>query len=196
MKKNLEITRNETENSKVIRVCENYELDRYTPSVRCSQWECESVVEDILYNCKIWTPCRDYKSLHNFDLDEEELTGNLQEDLKIFESKVGDEYECYVLGAYVHSGTSFSISKEGDHRCRFDSGQLGFIAIPKAYSTPDIVAHNLTSAWNGEFMEFSVYDELKEDVADSVVTDNYNDSAIKDLEEMYGVDFSECEVKW
>lgn len=197
-KNNLEVTRNETENPRVIRVCETYEINRYTPSIVCADWECDFALNEILENCKIWTPCRDYQSLHNFDLDEDELTGDLQEDLKIFESKFGEEYECYVLGAYVHSGTSFSVSKSGDHRCRFDSGQLGFIAIPKNYSTPDKVAKTLTSIWNGEFMEYSVYDELKGDFADSITTDSYFEAKewTQKWEEIYGVDFSECKVQY
>ena len=55
------------------------------------------------------------------------------------ECEIGEEYEAFVLGAYIHSGTSFSISKTGDHRCRFDSGNLGFIGVPKG-TNPDKIA--------------------------------------------------------
>lgn len=50
IKNNLEITRNETENPKVIRVCENYEMDRYTPSIECADWECDFALNEILEN--------------------------------------------------------------------------------------------------------------------------------------------------
>lgn len=204
MKMNLEVTRNETENPNVIRVTETYEFPRYTASIVCADWECEWVVNEITEDCKIWTPCRDYQSLHNFDLDEDDLTGDLQEDLEMFESKVKEEYpdvevECYVLGAYVHSGTSFSISKGGDHRCAFDSGQLGFIAVPKNYyMSPDRIAEQLTAAWNGEFMEYQVYDELREEIVDSITTADYSEAKewTEKFEKRYGVDFSECKVQY
>ena len=173
--------------------------DRYTPCARHSQDECEFVVERIMNDCKIYSPCRDYTSLNNFDLDDDELTGNLYEDLDIFTKKVGDGFDCYILGAYIHSGTSFSISKEGDHRCRFDSGQLGFIAIPKNYKqSPSDLADDLTNAWEGGFVEYSVYDELKEEFVDSLVTASWSEA--RDFTDKcklkYGVDFDDVTVEY
>lgn len=69
-----------------------------------------------------------------------------RDDLAGFQSAIGDEYEAFVLGAYIHSETSFSISKTGDHRCRFDSCNLGFIGVPKG-TNPDKIAEELTAAW-------------------------------------------------
>lgn len=72
------------------------------------------------------------------------------------------KYEAFVLGAYIHS---FSISKTGDHRCRFDSGTLGFIGVPKG-TNPDEIAEELTAACNGE------YDNLTDD---SICSYDYNE---------------------
>lgn len=185
--------------SKTVLITTEQESPRYVPSIVCADWECEFALNEILEDCEIWTPCRDYQTLKNFDLDEDELTGDLQEDLALFQSKIGDDYEAYVLGAYVHSGTSFSVSKSGDHRCRFDSGQLGFLGIKKSSNmTPETVAKTLTSIWNGEFMEYAVYDELREEIVDSITTDDYFEAKewTQKWEEMYGVDFSKCEVKY
>ena len=195
-KTNFTQNRNQIEsNPNSILITETYELPRYTPRIYCADWECDFVVDNIKENCQIWTPCRDYRSLSNFELDDEELTGSLSKDLEIFESKVGENYKCFVLGAYIHSGTSFSLTKGGDHRCRFDSSQLGFIAIPKDWNE-DEVASDLTAAWEGEFMEYQVIDELTGDCVDSITTaDLYKDKKyIDEFESKYGVDFSDCEV--
>lgn len=171
-------------------------LPRYKGHISCANWYCDEVISEIKDECKIWTPCREYSSLSNTDF---EPTGILEKDLSKFESEMGDEYECYVLGAYVHSSTSFSISKSGDHRCRFDSGQLGFIAIPKKCSwSSNQISDMLTSAWNGEYLEFSIIDQLTDDwnVDDCIGVwyDDYVMDYVKRCKTEYGVDFTEIEV--
>lgn len=81
-------------------------------------------------------------------------------EMAIEDNEFGEgKYEAFVLGAYIHSGTSFSISKTGDHRCRFDSCNLGFIGVPKSMNV-DEIAEELTAAWEGEYKG---YDNLLDD---------------------------------
>ena len=154
-------------NENIVHVTEEYDLPRYEMRVRddCSD-ECEMVIEDIQNHCKIWVKSCNYSNLTNVELDE-------VFDLAGFQSAIGEEYEAFVLGAYIHSGTSFSISKTGDHRCRFDSGTLGFIGVPKGMN-PDKIAEELTAAWNGEYQGYEIYDNLLDDYVDSICDYDYN----------------------
>lgn len=154
-------------NENIVHVIEEYDLPRYEMRVRddCSD-ECEMAIEEIEYCCKIWVKSRDYSNLTNVEGDFDDLAG--------FQSAIGDEYEAFVLGAYIHSGTSFSISKTGDHRCRFDSANLGFIGVPKGMN-PDEVANELTAAWNGEYKGYEIYDNLTDEYVDSICSYDYNE---------------------
>lgn len=157
---------------------------------------------------KMWVGVRDYSSLTTEDSFEPNMN-SLEDDRLSFQRYLDREYgkgkyEAYVLGAYIHSATLFSVSKEGDHRCRFDSGQLGFIGLPtdtKAepfYSNPNYVADELTALWEGEYITHEVIDELTEEVVDSITTHDYKaycefkNTALK----KYNVDFDKVEIVW
>ena len=165
---------------KVVHVTEEYDLPRYEVRVRydCSD-ECEMAIEDIKDCCKLWVGSYNYSNLTNVELDEDEvfegksLAGDLAGYQKFLDREFGEEYEAFVLGAYIHSGTSFSISKTGDHRCRFDSGTLGFIGVPKGTNLAKI-AEELTAAWNGEYQGYEIYDNLLDDYVDSICDYDYN----------------------
>ena len=177
---------------KVVHVVEEYDIPRYEMLVRddCSD-ECEMAIEDIKCRCKIWVKSRNYSNLTNVELDEDEVFEgkSLAGDLAGFQSAIGEEYEAFVLGAYIHSGTSFSISKTGDHRCRFDSGTLGFIGVPKGMN-PDKIAEELTAAWNGEYERYEIYDNLTDDYVDSICDYDYENLKKwkEEAREKYGVE--------
>ena len=169
-------------NENIVHVVEEYDIPRYEMRVRddCTD-ECEMAIEEIKYCCKLWVKSRNYSNLTNVEGDFDDLAG--------YQSAIGEEYEAFVLGAYIHSGTSFSISKTGDHRCRFDSGNLGFIGVPKG-TNPDKIAEELTAAWNGEYEGYEIYDNLTDDYVDSICDYNYKN--IKEWKEevrkKYGVE--------
>ena len=192
-----------------VKVTETYDLPRYRGRILSGcEYECEAVVSDIKEDCKIWTSQRsDYSILTNVELDPNEIfIGNsLSEDLEYYQKYLDrtfgkGEYEAFVLGAYIHSTTSFSVNKCGNHVCRFDSSQLGFIGLRKDKSkahysaeNPDEVAEQLTAAWNGEYSEYEVIDNLTDDTVDCLVTADYKeyqDWCVK-AKEKYNVDFSE-----
>lgn len=166
---------------KVVHVTEEYDLPRYEVRIidDCTV-ECEMTVEEIKDCCKLWVKSCNYSNLTNVELDEDEvfegksLAGDLAGYQKFLDNKFGEgKYEAFVLGAYIHTGTSFSISKTGDHRCRFDSGTLGFIGVPKGMN-PDKIAEELTAAWNGEYQGYEIYDNLLDDYVDSICSYDYN----------------------
>ena len=189
-----------------VKVTITYELDRYDPQIYGGCQEiCEETVKEIQEVSKIWTSQKgDYAGLTNVKLDPDEVfTGKtLTEDLEKYQQYLDktfgkDEYEAFVLGAYIHSGTSFSVNKSGNHVCRWDSSQLGFIGLKKnvedIYSAkhPDKVAEMLTAAWEGEFLEYQVVDNLTNDVVDSIVTADYKEAQdwCAKAEEKYHVSF-------
>ena len=169
-------------NENIVHVVEEYDIPRYEMRVRddCSD-ECEMVIEEIKDCCKLWVESRDYSNLTNVEGDFDDLAG--------FQSAIGEEYEAFVLGAYIHSGTSFSISKTGDHRCRFDSGTLGFIGVPKGMN-PDEIAEELTAAWEGEYEGYEIYDNLTDDYVDSICDYDYKNLKKwkEEAREKYGVE--------
>lgn len=186
-------------------------VDRYTPRIdgRCD-WICEDTVENIKSDCKIYVPRGEYSHLSTMSMDYNELDGaTLEEDLAIFQKELNRQfgvgkYEAFVLGAYIHSGTSFSVNKSGNHVCRFDSSQLGFIGLrrDKNHKThyytadnPDLVADDLTYAWNGEFSEYQVYDELDEEIVDSCVMAGFHvdQKWIENAEKTYRISFDGVE---
>lgn len=197
----------------MVHVTETYDEPRYMPRIwgNC-EWECENTVNEIKECCKIYVPRGDYSDLTTFEIDHDDLTGStLEEDREIFQKKLDeefgkDEYEAFVLGAYIHSGTSFSVNKEGNHVCRFDSSQLGFIGLKKNvedyYSAkhPDHVADMLTAAYNGEFNEYQVIDNYTDECVvldngdyESLTTCDYKEAQewCEKMEKKYNISFDD-----
>ena len=195
----------------IVKVTETYDEPRYMPRIwgNC-EWECENTINEIKECCKIYVPKGDYKNLTTFEIDYDELTGKtLEEDREIFQKLLDKEfgegeYEAFVLGAYIHSGTAFSVNKTGNHVCQWDSSQLGCIGLKKnvedMYSAehPDKVADMLTAAWEGEFNEYQVIDNLTDECAlddngdyVSIVTADYKEAQewCKKVGEKYGISF-------
>ena len=181
------------------------EVDRYTPHIYQAEWYCDDVVNEIKDYCKIYVPRGDYTSLSNFEMDYDLLTGDLSADLETFQNELDSQfgshkYEAFVLGAYVHSATAFCVNKVGNRVSRFDSSQLGFIGLPvSAENTiynaenPSRVADDFTYAWNGEFQEYQIYDELSEEIVDSCVSAETPSEWIESAEKTYHVSFDGVE---
>lgn len=158
--------------------------------------------------CKIWTNVSDFSNLCT-EKDFEPIGDSLQDDKEMFQRYLDREYgkgqyKAYVLGAYIHSAVSFSISDEGDHRCKWDSGQLGFIGLPTKeaekcwLNDPNKVARELTALWEGEYTIHEIYDELTEEYIESLTTYDYKEyQEFRDkCMEKYAVDFDKIEVQW
>ena len=204
-------TRTLNETTGKVEIITTRTVDRYTPRIDgCCDWICEDTVDEIKRECKIYVPRGEYSSLSNFDMDYDKLDGTLAEDLETFQNELDEQfgshkYEAFVLGAYVHSATAFSVNKCGNRVCRFDSSQLGFIGLPvdsnngEFYYTadkPDKVADELTNAWNGFYNEYQIYDELEEEVVDSCVSAETPSEWIESAEKTYHVSFDGVDVSY
>ena len=195
------------------------EVKRYSGiAYKPGQWFYDSQIDEILGPnrkneedskfCKVWTNVRDFTSLCT-EKDFEPIGDSLQDDKELFQRYLDREYgkgqyKAYVLGAYIHSGVSFSISDCGDHRCKWDSSQLGFIGLPTKeaeewwLNDPDKVADELTALWEGEYTMYEVKDELTEDYVYSIITRSYKEyqEFRKECIEKYNVDFDKIEIEW
>lgn len=166
------------------------EKDRYVGKVVYDQVYCEQEFEDFKENNKCWTTKHSREGFDCMDTGEnwEPQRDNILEDLTHFQLYLDktygkERYEAFALGAYVHSGVSFSLSKGSDNRDRWDSGTIGFVGIPK-YSVEYWekrggiceYASLLTAAWEGTLGEICVYDDYNGDLIDSCwTTDTCNE---------------------
>ena len=164
----------------------------------------EMLLDDIQNNgnIKIWTPVDDYKYLNNWTIDEDTLSGKLQDDKETLQRLVDSEhgagkYKVYVFGAYIHSMTSFSITDSGDNRCQWDSSNLGFIAVPTDTNSPwnisntSKLANYLSCMHNGDVFDMNVVDNYTDEIVDSYTClgceyDMYK-QYISEIEEKYHV---------
>ena len=197
-----------------IRVTTIEEKDRYTGRVVYDQANVDLEIEDFKANNKCWTKENTRNGFDCLDTGEdwEPRAGNLSEDLTHFQLYLDKtygkgEYEAFALGAYIHSGVSFSISKSEDNRCHWDSGTIGFIGIPKCsvdYWNKrehgiNEYAHLLSDMWNGELGEICVYDNYNEEVVDSCWTTDpiaeINEWKAQ-MKEQYGVDNFDEEINY
>lgn len=148
-------------------------------------------MEDLIQDWFSYLPCNDRegicKSLRHNEVefaDDEDIT------LGTFAKKVPSHYECFILGAYIHSGVSFSLTKGADNRCRFDSSNFGFVAFPKDRDVNAIVKE-LDALWNGYLEEWAIIDRTTDDVvwSDIINTDDYKCKIdIESVKEKYKVD--------
>lgn len=212
-RENFNDTRVLDEKTGKVHVVQTFDIPRYFGTIigNCPM-TCESTIDLIKEECKIWCKRGDYTFLSNVEFEPTE-DGSLEDDLKAFQDmldeKFGkDVYEAFVLGAYIHSSTVFSINKTGNHVCQYDSSQLGFIGLynePKETTEHNYiasearqVAEELNAAWNGEFMDYMVTDALTGEVVDELLSYDYdtNREFVKNCKEKYDIDFDELEIKY
>ena len=73
------------------------------------------------------------------------------------------EYDIYVLQEYRHSGSCFYLTETLDNIDRWDSGVVGFIAMPKTES-PSVWANRITDVYEGTVDVIEVIDNETDDV--------------------------------
>lgn len=99
-----------------------------------------------------------YQSVEGFDGKEEDFAESWESTHKIFP-----------LSAYIHGGVSLYL---GTHRtCQFDSGQVGWVLVPKTYTDPDGLcdegfwhkfARSLVNEWN-DYLDGDVWQVMVEE---------------------------------
>ena len=79
---------------------------------------------------------------------------------------------------------------------------MGFIGLPRkkgdfyCADNAEKVANELSAAWNGEFVESQVIDNLTDDIVDAITTADYKEEYEwrKQAEKKYGVNFDSVET--
>lgn len=177
------------------------EIQRYEGRAFYDEALSDMVIDDFTSNCKIWA--KDTRegfgrlnTRENWEPECESLEQDLESFQKYLDETYGkDKYEAYALGAYIHSSVSFAFNKGEDTRCRWDSGTVGFIGIPKEGNWE---AHNLTEAWNNSIITYQVWDNLNDDEVDS--TDDLDWDTCREWKDQtnkeYGIEWNEVDVKY
>ena len=180
-------------------------LPRFVGQKVCYDGACQQLMEMIQSQCDIWC-ARNREGFENMNtLNDWEPDGeSLKEDLESFQRYLDEKYEkntviAYALGAYVHSGVSFSISKSEDNRCRWDSGTIGFIGIPN--NMLDYIrelTEDLDSAWNGGVVSYEIYDNLRDEISEQAYS--YDRDAVKRIVDIaknqFDIDFDKIDVEY
>lgn len=144
----------------------------------------------------------EYSTLNSFefgDIDDDE-TYSLEDYQKALDKAFGEnKYKAFILGAYIHGATSFSISEGGDNRCRWDSSNLGFIGIPiEIVKDINSIANELTDIWEGNYFEYGIFDNLENVMVEGILSSKSyrEDEYIKELENKYNVNFENVDIEY
>jgi len=158
----------------LVEIIETRQVPRYSLSAATADWETEGVIEHIKESCFIYCKARDYSGLHNLDIELEQESFDkdkiaLQKYLDKTHGK--SKYKVLALMVYVHGATRFYIRETRVKVCAWDSGCLGFIAVPAEWTDKDIdnAADMMTDAWEGSITEYAVTDNLNDEIVDSFV---------------------------
>lgn len=178
------------------------EVDRYRGYAAYATYA-DSVIEDFKECCKIWTTKTSREGFDGLDTKEnwEPDGNNVVEDIQSFQKYLDDtygsgKYEAYSLGAYIHTNVSFSFNKGEDTRCRWDSGTVGFIGVPKEgwYTNLSKAVSDLNDAWNGWIVEYTVFDDYEDELIDCCdsLDDNLNGWK-QEMTDKYGINWKGIE---
>jgi hypothetical protein len=193
---NIKETRTLLDNN-MVKVIVEQDIPRYRAQAHYASF-CDSVVQDFKDNCKIWA----FRSREGFDHlntgeDWEPSRESVVKDIELFQQYLDKtygtgKYEAYALGAYIHSDVSFAFNKGEDTRCRWDSGTCGFIGVPKEgwYNDLNKAASDLSDAWNGYIISYSVFDEYTHECID------FNDSLSDDIKDWMKQTEQEYNISW
>ena len=185
-----------------VKVIETKVIPRYEGIAHYCQAACEMFVDDVKEQNKIWMTPRSREGFDSLNTGEawEPEGESVYKDIESFQKYLDDtygkdKYEAYAVGAYIHSGVSFSISKGPDNRCRWDSGTIGFIGLNKEINY-DVskLASDLTDSWEGYVIEYYVWDNYEDCVVDDEYWDTFADE--KDLNEWKEKTSKQYNIDW
>lgn len=166
------------------------EVPRYIPCIfKETKDYHDSVIKEIMEDCYIVTTHPDYEILNNYSF---KIDRPFIDALKGFQDMLDKTVlvcEAFILSVNRKDNT-FSISKTGVNIESTDIIDIGLIGLSiEEVSNIDNIAQDLTDAWNGNFYNFSVYDNLKEKIVDSISHNNRNHPLVKSMERNYNVNF-------
>lgn len=96
------------------------------------------------------------------------------------------QYRVYVVYAYIHGGVSLSLSRHGEHSCRFDTSNTGYILIKRKNGLTDSkafeIAQHILDDWNqylnGSYYEYKI--KKDSDVIESCTGFNSKEEALNE----------------
>lgn len=156
-------------------------------------WE-DGEFEDYLINKQIVAYSPQYKWLNNTSFTSDSTNANevLKEFTKYI-SKLHKDYKVYVLQEYRHSGSCFHLTETTDKIDRWDSGIVGFMALP-TNENKDTIANMITDVYEGTIDLIEIIDNETEEQVESyeywLNTDSYKKykEIQKDIKDKYGLD--------
>lgn len=151
-------------NGKVVVTYEE-ELPRYSVRKRqADYWWDNGEFEDYLINLGVVCYSIVYKWLDNCSYENDSRDKyEVLEDFKKWVYSNHKDYDVYVLQEYRHSGSVFHLTKTADNVDRWDSGVVGFMALPKKVNASHL-ANEITDVYNGSVDVVEVVDNLTDDV--------------------------------
>lgn len=176
------------------------EMPRYTGFHQGSSELCKMIMTDFTDNNKVWITPNEregFKGIMDTKEDWEPEKESVEKDIESFQKYLDetygkDKYEAYALGAYIHSAVSFAFNKSEDNRCQWDSGTIGFVGIAKdMYTNLNAIASELSDSWNGWIEEIGIFDNLTDEVVDSIISTEsvkYINEWKAKMKEEYGVE--------
>ena len=129
-------------------------------------WE-DGEFEDYLIYKQIITYSPQYKWLNNTSFTSDSRNAN--EVLELFTKYINEkhkDYKVYVLQEYRHSGSCFHLTETTDRIDRWDSGIVGFMALP-TNENKDTIANMITDVYEGTIDLIEIIDNETEEQVDS-----------------------------
>ena len=140
-------------------------LPRYSiETEKADYWWDNGEFEDYLLDSKVVSYSIAYKWLNNCEYENESRNGSeVLEDFTKWVNKNYKDYSVYVLQEYRHSGSVFHLTKTTNKVDEWDSGIVGFMALPNNMDSGHL-ADMITDVYEGNVDIVKVVDNLTGDV--------------------------------
>lgn len=174
-----------------------YELRK----TQADYWWDSGEFEEYLINRQIVSYSPTYKWLTSPDCSFSSDSRNANEVLELFTKyvkKTHKDYNVYVLQEYRHSGSCFHLTETTTRIDRWDSGIVGFMALPKDVDSVRL-GNMITDVYEGTIDVYEVVNNETDDVEDSyeywLNTDSIDawNKMEKEIKDKYGIDLDDLE---
>lgn len=160
---------------------------------QASYWWESGEFEEFLHEEKIISYTPQYKWLNTTSFTSDSTNANevLKEFTK-YVSKLHKDYKVYVLQEYRHSGSCFHLTETTDRIDRWDSGIVGFMALPKN-TNAGTIANMITDVYEGTIDLIEIIDNETEEIIDTyeywLNADTYEkyNNIQKEIKDTYGI---------
>lgn len=164
-----------------------YRAEKYVPEPY-EFADLDSYFEDCHFCLPKWS------ELHDSKLD----CDTMDRFKKLVHTNYGEEYNFYFVQLYKHSCERFILTDTDKRVDEWDSGIVGFCAIPK-HTDKDSIGDQMTDIWEGTIYQYNIYNNETDDIIDTYERWlNYHtlkewDDMCSEAKEKYGVNLDEIE---